>query len=89
MTKLAWWRHQAELEGRHSQAELSSLYTSIQVTRHTHREAGMQCQGWQWRTLAPLPPGLHKYLHNSLALHSGMDAGLVRAHSESSATDGS
>ena len=24
----------------------SSLYTSIQVTRHTRREAGIQCQGW-------------------------------------------
>ena len=38
--------------------------------------------------LASFPPLKHRYLHKSLARHSGMDAGLVRAHSESSATDG-
>jgi hypothetical protein len=29
-----------------SRGHRSSLYTNVHITRHTRREAGIQCHGW-------------------------------------------
>ena len=56
-------------------AQRSSLYTSIQVARHTRREAGIQCQGWQ-----------SMYIHVTWipAIHAGMTGFVTLVYNDES-----